>query len=192
MDIQLGWFALGIYAASFVFFLVTFLERRRGHSLSGIVILAIALAVHLAATVIRAKLAGHLPFASRFEALTFYALVTAGLTLVIGIIRRDLPVAFLTPAAGDALHGRRAGRESQGAARPAAGAEQPVLSGSRSHRLHRLRGIHHEPGTCHRRAVRPWSRKLQTRRKSQAASPRGWARWRNCSDLRANSCPGAC
>jgi cytochrome c-type biogenesis protein CcsB len=96
MDIQLGWFALGIYAASFMFFLVAFLERKRGHSLSGIVILAIALAVHLAATIIRAKLAGHLPFASRFEALTFYALVTAGLTLVIGIVRRELPVAFLT------------------------------------------------------------------------------------------------
>jgi len=59
------------------------------------VILAIGLAVHIAATVARANVDGHLPFASRFEALTFYGLVTAGLTLVIGISRRDLPVAFL-------------------------------------------------------------------------------------------------
>jgi ABC-type transport system involved in cytochrome c biogenesis permease subunit len=96
MDIQLSWLAFGIYAAAFVFFLVTFLERKRGHSISGIVILAIALAVHIAATVVRANIAGHLPFASRFEALTFYGLVTAGLTLVVGTFRRDLPVAFLT------------------------------------------------------------------------------------------------
>jgi ABC-type transport system involved in cytochrome c biogenesis permease subunit len=96
VDIQLGWFAFGIYAAAFVFFLVTFLERQRGRSVSGIVVLSIGLAVHLAAIIIRANAAGHLPFASRFEALVFYALVVAALALVLGLVRRDLPVAFLS------------------------------------------------------------------------------------------------
>jgi cytochrome c-type biogenesis protein CcsB len=96
MDIQLSWLAFGIYAAAFVFFLVTFLERQRGKSVSGVVILAIGLAVHLAAIIIRAKVAGHLPFASRFEALLFYALVVAVLALVLNLVRRDLPIAFLS------------------------------------------------------------------------------------------------
>jgi len=96
MDIQLSWFAFGIYAAAFVFFLVTFLERQRGRSVSGIVVLSIGLLVHLAAIIIRAKAAGHLPFASRFEALVFYALVTAALVLALSLVRRDLPIAFLS------------------------------------------------------------------------------------------------
>jgi cytochrome c-type biogenesis protein CcsB len=95
MDIQLCWFAFGIYAAAFVLFLGTFLARQRGRSVSGVVILTIGLVVHLAATIIRAKTAGHLPFASRFEALVFYALVVAALALVLNLVRRDLPIAFL-------------------------------------------------------------------------------------------------
>jgi ABC-type transport system involved in cytochrome c biogenesis permease subunit len=95
VDIQLSWLAFGIYAAAFIFFLVTFLERQRGRSVSGVVVLAIGLVVHLAAIIIRAKVASHLPFASRFEALVFYSLVVAALAFVLSLVRRDLPIAFL-------------------------------------------------------------------------------------------------
>lgn len=95
MDIQLSWLAFGIYAAAFVLFLVAFLARRRGRSVPGNAVLAIGLVVHVAAIIIRAKAAGHLPFAARFEAMVFYALVTAALALVLSLARRDLPTAFL-------------------------------------------------------------------------------------------------
>jgi cytochrome c-type biogenesis protein CcsB len=96
MEIRLSWFALALYLLAFGDYLVAFLKRRRGRSLPGDVLLGLAILAHLAAVVVRGRVAGHLPFASRFEALLFYALVSAALALVVGLVRRNLPVAFLT------------------------------------------------------------------------------------------------
>jgi ABC-type transport system involved in cytochrome c biogenesis permease subunit len=95
-ELILSWLVLALYLLSFGGYLVVFLKRRRGRSWPGHVLLILAICVHIAAVIVRGKLAGHLPFASRFEALLFYGLVSAALALVIGLIRLDVPVALLT------------------------------------------------------------------------------------------------
>jgi cytochrome c-type biogenesis protein CcsB len=94
-EITLSWVALALYGVTFAVWLAAFLGRRRGDSRLGFALLLLALLVHLGAVIWRGAIAGHLPFASRFEALLFYALVTALLAGIIGWLRRDVPVAFL-------------------------------------------------------------------------------------------------
>jgi len=95
-EITLSWIALVLYAVTLIVYLVALLQRRRGDSLPGFILLGLSVLVHLAAVIWRGRIAGHLPFASRFEALLFYGLATAVLVLVIGRLRRNVPVAFLT------------------------------------------------------------------------------------------------
>jgi cytochrome c-type biogenesis protein CcsB len=96
IEIRLGWVALGLYLLSLPDYAVAFWRRRRGCSRPGDILFGIGLVAHLAAVILRGRIAGHLPFASRFEALLFYGLVTALLAYLINFFRKDLPIAFLS------------------------------------------------------------------------------------------------
>jgi ABC-type transport system involved in cytochrome c biogenesis permease subunit len=94
-EVRLAWAAAGLYLLAFVDYLVAVVKRRRGGSLPGDVLLGFGLVVHLLAVVVRGNVAGHLPFASRFEALLFCGFAAALVTCLVNVLRRDLPVSFL-------------------------------------------------------------------------------------------------
>lgn len=96
MEILLGWLAVLLYLVAFAAYLVAFQRRQRGSSAAGAIVLLLAAMVHLAAVIVRGRFVGHLPFASKFEALLFYSFVTVVLTIVVGTLQSHLPVVLLT------------------------------------------------------------------------------------------------
>ncbi|MEO0108270.1 MAG: cytochrome c biogenesis protein CcsA [candidate division WOR-3 bacterium] len=96
LELRLAWLAATLYLLALGICTVSLWQSRRGFRSGGYVLFGLGLAAHFLAFLLRWSLSGHLPLASKFEALLGASLATSAVSYLLVTRRHDLSVALIS------------------------------------------------------------------------------------------------